>query len=412
MRAATAELHGAAREVSALADGFRAGQDRDGSVPGAGPDDIALLRAIVRRSADALLALGAERQLAALRSDTDAWIAAGLHTAPDFGATRDSFAPPGRDELAFFVGCALTTNSAPPVGRRMECFLVRRREPREIDVLAEFYPHPKNNCQSVVLLTGSAGFRSGNCLVFFPENVPSSRPVESQSYALFFFNKFRRIHEELAIPPAGRIMVDRTAPAASTGLRPDVCYDARSVWGYLHDYHHHQGRWPLDENVALKTNWFVGLLEETKVDAKTVLAAVDDDRVPFRDEQIDMILLERLVRYPRSRVATRNFDAGTGVFLYSWFRERGGIGVTPGGLRFDRAAAISALREYVREIEDLEERVSTPDLYRSEAISYVRRYLREGEDRDRFAFSPDQENLLLHRSAAEDDQLVFADGEL
>ncbi|MFP5021010.1 DUF6421 family protein [Pseudonocardia phyllosphaerae] len=405
------ELYATALEVVELVDQFRVRQERDGSVANPSAEDVELLRTIVRRSSEILSSFGAERQLDGLWSDIKTWIDSGLATTPDFGRTREEFSPPQRDEFAFFVGCALTTNSAPPVGRRLECFLVRRREPREIDKLAEFYPHPKNNCQSVILLAGSSGFRLGNCLVFFPENVPSARPVESQSYALFFFSKFRRIHEALAIPPAARILVDGT-PVASTGLRPDVCYDARSVWGYLHDYYHHQGSWPLDENVALKTNWFVGLLEETKVDAKTIIAAIDDDRVPFRDEQIDMILLERLVRYPRSRVATRNFDAGTGVFLYSWFRERGGLITTSSGLRFNRQTAVSALRDYVSEIEGMEEHITTPDEYKSKATSFVRRYLREGEGRDRFAFSSDQLLLLSHRSAAEDQPLLFADGEL
>ncbi|WP_075554198.1 DUF6421 family protein [Pseudonocardia sp. Ae505_Ps2] len=409
MSGTQSELYEAVHEITGLVDRFRLRQERDGSIANACSDDANLLRTIVQRASDVLLHLRSERQLEALRSDVATWIAAGLNTAPDFGATREAFVPPDRDQLAFFLGCALTTNGAPPVGRRLECFLVRRQEPREIDDLAAFYPHPKNNCQSVILLHGSAGFRLGNCLVFFPENVPSSRPVYSQSYALFFFSKFRRIHEEMAIPPATRILVNGTAPSASAGLQPDRCYNARSVWGYLHDYYHHQGRWPLDENVDLKTNWFVGLLEETKVDAKTVIVAVDDDRVPFREEQIDMILLERLIRYPRSRAATRNFDAGTGVFLYSWFRERGGIELTPSGLIFDRGAAVAALREYVHEIEELEGRVTDADMYKTEAKSFVRRYLSEGENRDRFAFSADQLLLLSRRSVAEDQLLAFDD---
>lgn len=401
-----------AGEVARLVDHFRVHQERDGSVPEASSADIDLLRAVLRAASGVLAALGAQRQFEALRDDTEDWITAGLDTPPDFGRTREQFVPPAEGKHAFFVGCALTTNSAPPVGRRLECFLVQRREPRELQAVGAAYPHPKNNCQSVVLLSASAGFKVGNCLVFFPENVPSTRPVTAQSYAMFFFSKFRRIHQTLAVPPAHRIMVGGSVPGSSTGLSPDICYDARSVWGYLHDYHHHQGLWPLDEHVALKMNWFVGLLEETKVDAKTIITATDDDRIPFRDEQIAMILLERLVRYPRSRVATRNFDAGTGVLLYSWFRERGGIRPAGSHLLFDRSDAISALRQYVTEIEDLEARVTSPEAYRSEALAFVRRYLPEGQGRDRFAFTTDQRRLLGSRDPAEDDPLLFGDGEM
>lgn len=72
---------------------------------------------------------------------------------------------------------------------------------------------------------------------------------------------------------------------------------------------------------------------------RNLLACTDSGLVPFAEEQIDMILLERVFRYPQSDDATRNFDSGTGVLLYSWFREHGaltGSSAEGGQLRLDR----------------------------------------------------------------------------
>lgn len=146
-------------------------------------------------------------------------------------------------------------------------------------------------------------------------------------------------------------------------------------------------------------NWFVGLLEETKVDARTVLACADGG-VPFAQEQIDMILLERVFRYPLADDATRNFDSGTGVFLYSWLREHGALTGSPeagGLLRLDRDKALDALRQYVATVEELEERVTTDDEYRAAAKALVRTYLPEGEAKQRYRFTEDQRVLLRAR---------------
>ncbi|MTD55518.1 hypothetical protein GKO32_16270 [Amycolatopsis sp. RM579] len=384
-------------------DRFRARQADDGTIAGATGEDRVLLGQIRDEACAWYERHGWHDQAAALAADVDDWLAAGLDTRPHFARTRDTLRVPEDGSAVFFLAPLQSTNSAPPVGKRLDCFFALRKEPAALPELALSYPHPKNNCQSLVLITGSAGFRQGNCLVFFPENVAAHDKITEQPYAMFFYNKMRKIHETYALPGAAAVLTPESLPRASTGLDPDVCFEARAIWGYLHDSMHYQGLWPFDEHISLKMNWFVGLLEEIKVDAKTVLACADNGVVPFAAEQIDMILLERVFRYPQADDATRNFDSGTGVFLYSWLREHGALAGSPadgGLLRFDRAKTLDALREFVATVEKLEADVTTDDAYRAAAKELVRRYLPApepapaGSPRQRYVFTEDQQVLL------------------
>ncbi|WP_265863614.1 DUF6421 family protein [Streptomyces sp. SKN60] len=386
-----------------LVNRFRTRQADDGTVPAPTADDRELLARIRDEGAAWYRRHALDGQAAALEADVDGWLAAGLDTRPHFGRSRDALAAPADGETTFFLAPIQTTNSAPPVGKRLDCFFALRKEPDALPVLAESFPHPKNNCQSLILLTGSAGFAHGSCIVFFPENVAAHDKVTEQPYAMFFFNKMRKIHETYALPAAAAVLTADSLPRASGGLAADVCFEARAIWGYLHDAMHYQGLWPFDEHIALKMNWFVGLLEEIKVDAKTVLACADSGLVPYAAEQIAMILMERVFRYPQADDATGNFDSGTGVFLYSWFREHGALTGDPAGgglLRLDLERAVEALRAYVATMEKLEAEVTEDAEYRSRARELVREYLPAPEsDRDasgrrlRYAFTADQEVL-------------------
>ncbi|MEV6318887.1 DUF6421 family protein [Streptomyces sp. NPDC051776] len=392
--------------VIPLVNRFRARQNDDGTITDPVDADHVLLRRIREEAAAWYRRHELDGQAQALDADVEGWLAAGLETRPDFARSRDAVTAPADGEPVFFLAPLQSTNSAPPVGKRLDCFFALRKEPNALPRLAEAFPHPKNNCQALVLITGSAGLAQGACLVFFPENVAAHDKVTEQPYAMFFFNKMRKIHETYAVPAAAAVLTPESLPRASSGLAADVCYEARAIWGYLHDSMHYQGLWPFDEHISLKMNWFVGLLEEIKVDAKTVLVCADNKIVPFSDEQIDMILLERIFRYPQADDATRNFDSGTGVFLYSWFREHGALtGSSADGslLNLDRAKALDALRDYVTAVEKLEAEVTTADEYRAAAKTLVRRYLPAGGPKQRYAFTDDQ--LALRRAKVELDQL-------
>ncbi|MCX4626693.1 DUF6421 family protein [Streptomyces sp. NBC_01443] len=393
---------------------FRLRQADDGTVTAPQAADRELLAGIRDEAAAWYGRNGRARQADALVADVDGWIAAGLDTPPDFARSRDALEPPADGEHVFFLAPAQTTNSVPPVGKRLDCFFALRKEPDVLPRLATSFPHPKNNCQSLVLIAGSHGFAHGNCIVFFPENVAAPDKVEDQPYAMFFYNKMRKIHETYALPGAEAVLTAESVPRASSGLAPEVCFEARAIWGYLHDSMHYQGRWPFDQHITLKMNWFVGLLEETKVDAKTALACADGG-VPFAQEQIAMILLERVFRYPQADDATRNFDSGTGVFLYSWLRAHGALTGSPeagGLLHLDWDKTLHALREYVATVERLEDHVRTDDEYRAAAKELVRAYLPAGEAKQRFRFTEDQSVLLrAKRTLAGLPPLRFADAE-
>ncbi|QLH20135.1 DUF6421 family protein [Streptomyces sp. Rer75] len=382
-------------------DRFRARQADDGTVTAPTAEDRTLLTRIKDEACAWYRRNGLGHQADALDADVAGWLDAGLDTPPHFARSRDALRPPEDGSVVFFLAPLQTTNSAPPVGKRLDCFYALRKEPAALPELAVTYPHPKNNCQSLILIAGSDGFAQGNCLVVFPENVAAHDKITDQSYAMFFFNKMRSIHETYALPGAAAVLTPDSVPRASTGLAPDVCYEARAIWGYLHDSMHFKGLWPFDEHIALKMNWFVGLLEEIKVDAKTVLACADGG-VPYAEEQIAMILLERVFRYPQAADATRNFDSGTGVFLYSWLRERGALtGSARDGalLRMDRDATLAALRDYITTVEKLEAEVTTDDEYRAAAKALVRDYLPAGEAKQRYRFTEDQRVLLRARQS-------------
>ncbi|MFK4065527.1 DUF6421 family protein [Streptomyces sp. NPDC029674] len=396
------ELRGEAqrlgRTLIPLIDTFRTRQEDDGTVALPTDDEIRLLRSVQAEGARWFTEHGRAAQAAALAADIDDWLTAGLDTPPHFARSRDALAAPADGDWAAFLAPVTTTNSTPPVGKRLEFFLVRRKEPDALAELAVRYPHPKNNCQATVLLAGTEGIARGNSIVFFPENVAAHDKVADQAYAIFFFSKFRKIHEAFALPAARAVLTEDSLPRASTGMDPHHCYQARSIWGYLHDYFHHQGLWPFDQHIKLKMNWFVGLLEEIKVDAKTALAC-HEDAIPYADEQIDMILLERMFRYPLDARAVRNFDAGTGVFLFSWLRRLGAITDENGRLRLHRDRVFDGLRELVDAVEVMEAKVGTPAEYRTAAKAFVRAYLPEGAAGDRYAFTDDQRALTRARES-------------
>ncbi|MGD3112197.1 DUF6421 family protein [Streptomyces sp. YGL11-2] len=411
LRAEAADLN---RSLIPKVNRFRLRQADDGTVPEPQAADRELLIEIRDEAAAWYRRSDRVHQADALSADVDVWMDGGLDNAPHFARSRDALQPPADGTPVFFLAPTQTTNSVPPVGKRLDCFFALRKEPDALPRLATAFPHPKNNCQSLVLITGSDGFTHGNCIVFFPENVAAHDKVEEQPYAMFFYNKMRKIHETYALPGAEAVLTAESVPRASSGLAPEVCFEARAIWGYLHDSMHYQGRWPFDQHISLKMNWFVGLLEEIKVDAKTVLACADGG-VPLAQEQIDMILLERVFRYPQADDATRNFDSGTGVFLYSWLRAHGaltGSSEAGGLLHLDRDKALDALREYVAAVEELEEQVTTDDEYRIAAKALVRNYLSEGEVKQRYRFTEDQGVLLRAKQPlAELPPLRFAEAE-
>lgn len=365
---------------------FRALQDPGGQVAGEQARARALLAELraALRAAQALLPLS-PGFLDAFEQDAERWAARGLDTPPAFDATLAAYAPPSGDGPSFFVAPLIATNGPSPRGRFLECFLTYREEPPELEQIAALLPHPKNKCQSTRLLAGSRGLMQGNCIVFFPENVATAAPVDAQTFALFFFNKFYRIYHSETLPRVRQIF--GADGWASARLSPADCYRARCIWGYLHDYYHHCGPRPFDTNLQVKLNFFVGLLEEIKVDCQSALAARRLD-LPFQRELVEFIVFERMFRYPAHPDAAKNFDAGTGVLLFQWLLG-GGYGLRADGprLRIDLDGCLEGMARLAERIEALEQ-IGDNDAYRKAARAFVRTLLDKGAEGARFAMPP------------------------
>jgi hypothetical protein len=394
-----------AREIVPRVNRFRTLQVPEGPVVRDRELAATLLREVqtlVRRACDEV---GMPTFAQAFDHDTERWLRDGLDGVPGFDACEAEFAPPANGGLSFFTAPMLATNGPAPRGKFLECFLIRREEPDECRISAERYPHPKNLCQSARLLAGSDGIATGNCIVFFPENIATSTRVERQSYAMFFFNKFQRIYLNQTMPRVRRLFGERDLlfgePAwVSAGMEPAACYRARCVWGYLHDRFHHCGAKPFDVNIRVKMNWFVGLLEEIKVDCQSAIALLEGG-LPFHREIFEFI---RMLRYPGQPDATTNFDAGTGVFLFEWLFRAGAISPRQDGmLHLDLESCLAGMHELVAAVEEIEGSVQDDAEYRQRAKSLVRDLLPEGETGTRFALP---ESFARYARITPEDELL------
>jgi len=368
-----------ARRLCDLAGAVAQLQDRQGAI--AAPDHPRaqpLLQEIAGLAADLAAQCGQPDYGRALVEDLDAWERAGLDRPPDFSASRDALAPPEDGRPFFFLGPLRLANGG-RAGWSLEAFLSLREEPAsaEYQALYRRFPHPKNICQSSHLLIGSPGLVEGNNIVFFPENIRATAPLAAQNYAVFFFNKFHRIFNEITLPTVAATTAG-AAPENPTGADPRANYLARCVWGYLHDYFHHRGPRPFDEAIGLKTKWFAGLLEEIKVDLETYLACRAGDLVDGA-AVAEFILYDRAFRYPMEPDWHRNFDSGTGLLLLSVLHDKGAMRLDAEGLiRLDTDAIPAVAEAFVAEIAALERLDDAA--YLAVAKSLVRRYLPEGAD--------------------------------
>ncbi|GAB1670952.1 DUF6421 family protein [Mannheimia haemolytica] len=208
-------------------------------------------------------------------------------------------------------------------GWKFEFFISQREEPfsNMFSYMYEEYPHPKNICQSSKLICSSQGISDGNNIVFFPENVKSNISFDKQNCAVFFFDKFYRIYNEITVPLITKLGLSNYL-LHSQFLTKQENYEARCVWGYLHDYYHHKGSLPFDENISLKTNWYVGVLEEIKVDMQTLITLKHDKRIPYSDATYEFVLFDRFFRYTQELNPNSNFDSATSFFLITYLHKK------------------------------------------------------------------------------------------
>ncbi|WP_188388665.1 DUF6421 family protein [Priestia taiwanensis] len=317
----------------------------------------------------------------AFKKDVLDWIERGIDQTPYFDRTLLAYSPPANGEGTFFLGPIVTPNGPTQRGFYLEAFLAVREEPEIMKSIEEDLPHPKNGCESLKLIIGTQGFMEGKCIVFFPENVKTKENVTSQNFAMFFFNKFHRIYNEDTLKRAGTIFPDFNFK--STSMSREDTYKARVIWGYLHDYYHHCGKKPFDQHIQAKMNFFAGILEEVKVDCQTILT-LTEKKYSYWEEITEFVLFERLLRYPSQHNAARNFDSGTGFFLFSWLVINGNSIVRDDNwLHLDVTQCLQELRALVEEIEELET-IHDDYHYKQEAERYVRQYLLPSDNGDKF----------------------------
>lgn len=321
----------------------------------------------------------------ALVSDLKTW-SEDVGKQPDFSASRDALIAPEDGAPFFFLGPLRLANGGRK-GWRLETFLSQREDPYSpaYQELYTQFPHPKNICQPSHLLSGSLGIMQGNNMVFFPENIQASRSLESQEYAVFFFNKFYDIYNKITIPKA-QFVTDGIMIENPTFGNRRANYLARCVWGYLHDYFHHQGIRPFDENVSIKTRWFTGLIEEIKVDLEVWLACHDSNIVDAR-VVAEFVLLERAFRYPCELDWNKNFDSGTGLLLLSLLEKSGVLSITNNGsIQINNGQLPDIAHNFIEKARTLEYLPDNEYLIAAKAL--VRQYLPENPNGTRIGFPP------------------------
>lgn len=350
------------------------GNEPSGGAPAGSDEEIRFAIDAICTAVEGMRGLMPQEQIAATCKDLRAWQDAGCEGVPHFDATRDSVPAPRDGEAAAFVGPVTLPNSDRH-DVHIEAFSVIREDPESTPALQAAYPHPKAVFQSTRLLSASRGLREGNCVVFFPENIPSATRCTDQNFAWFFFNRHTEIYAQtLAITerlcgPGSPFEGEDTLVSAD--VDPEDTYQARCVWGYLHDYFHHTGPRPLDQHLAIKTTWRPGLLEELKVDMLSAIACFEED-VPYGRIVFEYIILERLLRYPAQPEPLRNFDAGTGFALGTWLASQGLFTQDGQGRRClgSKARIVESVRELVGLIEEIE-RTEDDAAYRSAAVDFL-----------------------------------------
>ncbi|MCO6525801.1 DUF6421 family protein [Snodgrassella sp.] len=256
--------------------------------------------------------------LSALELDINNYINSGC-TDINFDNSVEHLDIPKQSAYFLFFG-PLRLANAKRKGWKFEFFISLREEPisDSFNYMYRKYPHPKNICQSSKLIYGSNDILDSNNIVFFPENVKSNIMFNKQKCAVFFFDKFYRIYNNITIPLLFKIGLNEDIKY-SRNLSKEDNYNARCVWGYLHDYYHHQGSLPFDENIKIKTNWYVGVLEEIKVDLQTLSTLALDKNLPYNKETYEFVLFDRIFRYTQEVNPYNNFDSATSFFLICYF---------------------------------------------------------------------------------------------
>jgi hypothetical protein len=224
------------------------------------------------------------------------------------------------------------------------------------DAFARAYPN--HGVRPIWIGDATDGFKFELSVALFPENFLTAAAVAPAHRAYYFVDRFVRRHLEIT----RAILNLGTSPRAFARLKsaPDSAIARACVtWVHFHEYFHRRGHLPLPENLGVKSTRSTAGLEEVRCDALACLAAHRGPAHGVEEGELhaELILAERLLRYPLQDDPQRNYDARGSQFLYGYLCERGALR-EDGPDRIDLPqgldGVIVALREMIVGINKLE----------------------------------------------------------
>lgn len=218
--------------------------------------------------------------------------------------------------------------------------------------------YPNDGVRAIWLGDATAGFKFELSVALFPENFLTGAAATPRHRAYYFVDRFVRRHLEIT-----RAIVNLgTSPRAFARLKhagERAIARGCVTWVHLHEYFHRRGHLPLPEHLDAKRSRSTAGLEEVRCDALACLAAYrgSEHGVDEGELHAELILAERLLRYPLQDDPQLNYDARGSQFLYGYLVERGALAHDGAGridLPHGLEGVVVALREMTVGINKLE----------------------------------------------------------
>jgi hypothetical protein len=220
--------------------------------------------------------------------------------------------------------------------------------------------YPFSKAVTVNLLASTYGFQEPACVALFPENFVGDSGID-QSQVFYFINKFVRRFSVYTLPVLNACTEKhsfwRVKRANENVIEQSMC-----TWLYLHENFHNVGPLPLPYGLSMKSTRNTAALEESKVDMQSVLACIEIAESGFELGMVfaEMILAERLFRYPVSYDPSDNYDARGTQILFKFLGERNAFDLDSTGiLKLRRPEIVKQIDCFVQQIWTMESRLAS-----------------------------------------------------
>ncbi len=266
----------------------------------------------------------------------------------DCGATRAALRQRDADLVLGFFHVPYTEELG------LDAFAYERVLPDER--LARRYPSPAVRAVSTRFAT--AGFRAPLCVALFPEGFMAREAIVADDAVFYFMDRFVERFWRVTSPVLHRL----ACPDTLVGLKsisPSEVLVAAATWVHLHEHFHRQGFLPLPDYLHVKQTRSAAGLEEVRVDVLTIIACLQEAArgLPGARTVADLVLAERLFRYPFQATPQSNYDARGVQVLFSFLERRGVLEVRGEQLHLHMEDLVPALKELVIAINHLEQRI-------------------------------------------------------